>query len=535
MKRLFSRVSGFGLFPALVLAATGALLLSACKDDLPSGLTQEEVGTGVRLVNFDATGKPLVRFDVDGNQVDSHGGEIEKFGDTYYWYGETYGCGFEWLKQAESPFCGFRVYTSQNLTDWTDRGLLFDVSGWEPWQARCHWFSNGCFRPHVAYNSATNRYVLWINVYDKPVGYYVLEATSPLGPFVERGTPRLALNMDAQEKRINNGDHNLFVDDDGTGYLIYTDWVKGGDVVIERLTPDFLNGTGEYVRLKSVHSEAPTLFKRNGRYYAMISSPPNDAYAVASTTYYSAPSALGPWSRPRKISPKSCGGQPFHVSQLPTASGNGYWYLYLSDLWINSDGKSMGDANQAPAAMFWAPLSFTESGEIEPIECRSSFYVDAWTAVPPNPDPPASRLQCDINARQSREFRVTAGEAGQLRSVSVPVYQRGEPDAPLRIEVRTRDGRVLRSTQIERNAEHWQIPPNIAWAARKLHVPVDEAIGAGETVSVRLSSDAGRGCYGFAFQDRVAAPKVESWVRHTRLDTWLIETRREPRVELDLR
>jgi hypothetical protein len=506
-------------------------------EDAPQGPEGPE--GPVVLVNADAGGNALVRFDVEGNQVDAHGGEIRRFGELYYLYGETYGCGFEWQKLSPTPFCGYRVYTSPNLTDWTDRGLLFDVSGWEPWQKRCYWFSNGCFRPHVVYNRGTGKYVLWVNVYDRPVSYYVLESATPTGPFVERGVPRLAFNEEAAPGKVNNGDHNLFVDEDGTGYIIYTEWAQGqGDMVIEQLTPDYLNGTGKYVRLGVRATEAPSMFKREGRYYVTLGDP-NCAYCATGTYYFTASSPLGPWSRGKRISANSCGGQPGHVSELPTAEG-GKWYLYQSDLWLNSDGVGGGDKNQAPAPQFWAPLEFDARGEIRPITCRSSYRVNAWTASPPNPEPPASRLRCDIGTspegRVARELTVEVAKEGRLRSVSVPVYQRGEPDIPLIVELRGGDGSVLDRVQVAPNGPGWDVPVNISWAARRLRVAAhDTPVRAGESVSVRLSTESSRGCYGFAFRDGVEKPAVSSRVSTDGGKTWRAEAGREPRLEVEIR
>ncbi len=472
----------------------------------------------VSVVNFDAAGKPVVRFDTRGNQVDAHGGEIRWFEGRYYLYGETYGCGFEWHKLAPSPFCGFRVYSSPNLVEWTDEGLLFDVSEWEPWQARCHGWSNGCFRPHVVYNRSTRKYVLWVNIYDKPVSYYVLESDSPTGPFVERGAPQLAFNVNAAEKIINNGDENLFVDDDGTGYIIYTEWAKGGgNMIIEALTPDYLNGTGRYVSLGLTRTESPTMFKRNGRYYVMLGDP-NCAYCETGTAYFTAASPLGPWSKSRRIAAKSCGGQPGHVSQLPTPDG-GSWYLYQSDLWLNSDGKDGGDLNQAPASQFWAPLSFTAKGEIAPITCERSYTVPALVVTPPTREPDARRLRCDVGAPGGgaglmREFRFTADRTGLLRSLAVPAYQRGEPTEPLTLELRTagaETGTVLSRSTWVLNPGVWNAPVNIAWAARNLELLLGVGVEAGKEYAVRVQSSTPRGCYGFAYKDGAPAGAASSW------------------------
>jgi hypothetical protein len=423
------------------------------------------------------------------------------------------------------------------MTDWTDRGLLFDVSQWQPWQERCNWWTMGCFRPHVIYNEKTRKYVLWVNMYDVPVGYHVLVSDRPEGPFVEQPLPRLAFN-DGPPGAVNNGDQNLFVDDDGTAYIVYAEWrVNGGDVVLERLTPDYLSGTGEFVRMGSHHSEAPSLFKRDDRYYVLMSSPPNWAYGKSATTYYTSSSPLGKWSGPRQISAESCTGQAAHVAKLPTSSG-GSWYLFQIDLWLDSDGKDAGDGNQAPAPQFWAPLEFDDSGEILPITCRQSFEVDTWTAAPPNPNPPVARIMCDIGAANGgetvREYRLTATATGTIASVDVPVYQRGDPDAPLVFELRSPTGELLKREAVERYNGHWDVPPTISWAARKLRVPLGVSATAGQRVDLRLRSATKQGCYGFAFRDGVEAPETGSAVSTDGGLTWTSEAGREPLVTINM-
>ncbi|HEX2188093.1 MAG TPA: family 43 glycosylhydrolase [Longimicrobiaceae bacterium] len=525
---------GAAHLPALCLA----LLASACDSPTEGGRNPTATGS-VPLVNFDAAGRPLVRFDVAGDQVDAHGGEIRWFEDRYYMYAETYGCGFEWHKLAPAPFCGFRVYSSPNLVEWTDHGLLFDVSQWEPWQRRCNWWSNGCFRPHVAYNPATRKYVLWVNVYDAPVGYYVLESDTPTGPFVERGVPRLAFNNEGLQGRINNGDHNLFVDDDGTGYIVYTEWAQGnGDVVVERLTPDFLSGTGTHVRLGVSRTEAPSLFKRAGRYYITIGDP-NCAYCETNTVYLTAPSPLGPWSERKRISSTSCGGQPGHVSRLPTPDG-GSWYLYQSDLWLNSDGRDGGDLNQAPASQFWAPLEFDASGGIQPITCEREYRVDAVVKAPPQGPPDVRRLQCDVGPGPggralAREFRFTAAGTGRLRSLSLPTYQRGEPDAPLVFELRAAGGAagpVLGRASIDADAGGWDVPVNISWAGRRLEVPLDVTVQAGAEYALSARSATTQGCYGFAYGPEGAAGLATAWSSPDGSAAWAAES--GPGVRVDL-
>jgi hypothetical protein len=244
----------------------------------------------VTIVNGDAAGA-TVRFVPGGDAVDAHDGEIQKFGARYYLYGTSYGCGFEWQTPG-SPFCGFRSYSSTDLVNWRDEGFLFDAKT-TAWQQRCNGATYGCYRPHVLYNSSTGKYVLWINSYDVGVGYHVFTANSPTGPFVEQAIPKLAVNNDIPPG-VNNGDHDVFRDDDGTAYLAYTDWRAGGDIVVEKLDPSYRTGTGRHVRLGVRSTEAPSMFKRNGEYYLTLSDP-NCGYCTTGTSYFRAASPLGPW------------------------------------------------------------------------------------------------------------------------------------------------------------------------------------------------------------------------------------------------
>src|ERR1051325_1966906 len=87
----------------------------------------------VTIRNFDGSGtstaNQITRFDVKGNAIDAHDGGIYQFGNRFYLYGTSYGCGFRWL--TAGPFCGFRVYSSPDLVNWYDEGLLFDSTAWQ--------------------------------------------------------------------------------------------------------------------------------------------------------------------------------------------------------------------------------------------------------------------------------------------------------------------------------------------------------------------------------------------------------------------
>jgi hypothetical protein len=61
--------------------------------------------------------RQTIKFTKLGDAIDAHDGEITYFNGTYYLYGTSYGCGFEW-GHKDAPFCGFKVYTSKDLENW---------------------------------------------------------------------------------------------------------------------------------------------------------------------------------------------------------------------------------------------------------------------------------------------------------------------------------------------------------------------------------------------------------------------------------
>lgn len=503
------------------MPAEGALDFTGFRAPAPPSPPGVAPAGQLSLINFDQAGGRLVRLDTQGNSIDAHDGEIERFGDLYYLYGAAYGCGFHW-RVAGTPFCGIKVYSSPDLVEWTYRGLLFDPFTVE-WQLRCDGSTHGCFRPHIAYNARTNRYVLWLNTYDLAVGYRVFEAVSPTGPFVEREPPRLAVSgpLDPYNNQFS-GDHNLFVDDNGAGYLIYTDWRRGGDIVVEALTRDYLSGTGRHVRLGLRYSEAPSMFRRGDRYYITFSDPACP-YCRTGTSYMTATHPLGSWHGRKLLNATSCGGQPSHVSPLPGSDGTQV-YLYQSDLWNNHE------RNQAPAGQFWAPLRFSPGGEIEPFDCDPLVPVPIAAARPAD-DPlmigSRLNLQCDIGAHGGhirREVRMVAERTGRLTGLALPVYKQGRPDSPLHVEVHSDGGAVLQRLSIPAKS--------ISWHARRQVLEANVPLTAGQPYAVRIHASLSNGCYGFGYYHDAQPRRDPQLFVSTYMGPWQRESERTLRLDV---
>jgi hypothetical protein len=441
--------------------------------------------------NNPETGAPTqtMHFSTAGDAIDAHDGEIAYFNGVYYLYGTSYDCGFEWGNK-QAPFCGFKSYSSTDLVNWTDRGPLFDAKS-DVWQMRCNGSTYGCFRPHVIYNRKTKRYVLWINVYDNVSGYRVFTSANPTGPFAEQAQPKLGVNNDAPSAGLNNGDHDTFVDDDGTAYLAYTDWRSKGAIVIEQLSKDYLTGTGKLVKnITSGQTEAPALFKRNGTYYLLYSDPNCGYCSGTGTSYKTAPSPLGPWSEGKKISDNSCGGQPSFVSTFALATGN--VYLYGSDLWNN------GAKNEALANYFWAPLSFNADGSIKPIDCSNQLPVASGTSGDhAETNGETYFRQCDIRSGTAHAQAFQANRGGRLDTLRFNAFTTTHQDTGLQISIYEAgadagpQGQPLFTTLIPSG--------QIGWSPRQISIAPNIVLRKNSVYCFVLSSEVNNGCYGILY------------------------------------
>ena len=67
------------------------------------------------IVNGDERGA-TIRFDTDGNAIDAHDGEIRRYDGRYWLYGTSYGCGYVRFERPITPWCGYKAYSSTDLT-----------------------------------------------------------------------------------------------------------------------------------------------------------------------------------------------------------------------------------------------------------------------------------------------------------------------------------------------------------------------------------------------------------------------------------
>lgn len=214
-------------------------------------------------------GEPPVPALIQGYYADPH---LAVFDGRFYIYPTTDGSD-GW--QATS----FRAFSSPDLVEWTDHGVVFSLpedTGW----AREH-----AWAPAIARRDG--QYYLYYTAEKENIGVAV--APAPTGPFTDLGSPLIA-EGDYPGRAI---DPNVFVDDDGVAYLY---WGNGVAHVV-RLHDDMVSFDASAVVswIPTAYCEAANVHRRGDVYYLSWSE--NDTrdenYRVR---YATATSPFGPWT-----------------------------------------------------------------------------------------------------------------------------------------------------------------------------------------------------------------------------------------------
>ncbi len=189
------------------------------------------------------------RVDSDGDIVDVHDGRVIKFGDTFYWYGTSYG-----NTNGFTTANTYHVYSSPDMVTWKKENQLL------PNQPEGVYY-----RPHVIYNEKNDNYVLWYNWYPQlwDGQFGVAVADNPAGPF-----EIINDNVAMYRSDAGLGDFGLFVDDDQTAYISYNT-INNHQVSIEKLDADYTGSTLENGGIIDQHMEAGSQFKRGDYYYLL--------------------------------------------------------------------------------------------------------------------------------------------------------------------------------------------------------------------------------------------------------------------------
>src|SRR5690554_782196 len=325
--------------------------------------------------------------DNDSVHINAHGGGILYHEGAYYWFGEHKIAG----RGGNSAQVGVQVYSSDDLYNWTNRGVALAVV-----ETEGHDIERGSVieRPKVVYNAQTGKFVMWFHLELKGRGYEaarsgVAVADAVAGPytFVESLRPNAGMwpeNLDTAfrytnvdvtdyelwtprwEKAIIEGllvrrdfeggqmarDMTVFVDDDGKAYHVYAS-EENLTLHIAELSDDYLSHSGRYIRIfPGGHNEAPALFKHEGRYYLIASGctgwDPNAARSAVVTSIW------GPWEmlgNPAQGEGADLTFESQSTYVLPVAGKEGA-FIFMGDRWR--------PRNPIDGRYVWLPIVFEE-------------------------------------------------------------------------------------------------------------------------------------------------------------------------------
>ena len=356
--------------------------------------TEKEVQTYESITG--TAGAPM--YDTNGNQIQAHGGQIQKLTvdgvEKYYWIGED-------KTNDYRPVGGVHVYSSTDLYNWDDEGIVLrtmenpdqfendeyfkalygDLSEEEKEKIFVDLDKNNTVmeRPKMLYNDKTGKYVIWFHADGRYPGSDadygkakagVAISDSPTGPFKLLGSYKLHhagdnYGFDGESGIGSVRDMNLFKDDDGQAYVIYSS--EGNETTyISKLNEDYTNlakPQGEAVEgvdftrnFPKCSREAPAMFKYKDKYYMVNSGctgwSPNPAqYAVADNP-------MGPWTGMGDPctdwgSNTTYDTQSTCVFPVDAEAGK---YIYMGDRW------NAGDLSES--RYVWLPVEFQEGNKI---------------------------------------------------------------------------------------------------------------------------------------------------------------------------
>ena len=302
-----------------------------------------------------------VWLDTSNNPIQAHGGGILHTGKTYYWYGEDRTPGGSGVVAC---------YSSTNLFDWQREGVAlsrFDLPR-----------INGerCFveRPKVIFNPRTGKYVMWMHLEQNGYRYSragIAVSDTPAGRFKFLQAIRPVANTNAfptddnAEQNLYGGtfrDMNLFVDDDGQAYVLYSsegNWT----LYIVRLNDDFTGPATPLVEgqtwarvLARKMREGAAPFTYLHRYYLITSActgwAPNAADCAVATNI------LGPYAMQGNPCVGTNASRTFEAQStfvLPAPDRPGQ-FIFMADEWRPQ--------NLPDSRYVWLPFTVATNGTI---------------------------------------------------------------------------------------------------------------------------------------------------------------------------
>ena len=244
-------------------------------------------------------------------------------------------------------FCmeDYHVFSSDNLTDWTDHGVIFsqDNVPWVNSKAYAFW------APDCIYNNSKYYFYFPAPVKDTTLrrGFSIGVAVSdnPYGPFIPQLEPI---------KGVRGIDPNPFIDKDGQAYLYWS----AGNIFVAKLEDNMLELDSEPFVIPNLPEtglkEGPYMFERNGIYYLTY---PHVEDSTERLEYAIGDNPMGPFSFVGVIMDEKTGCWTNHQSIIEFKN---QWYLFYH----HNDLSPHFDKNRSARI---DSLFFNEDGTIQKV------------------------------------------------------------------------------------------------------------------------------------------------------------------------
>lgn len=256
----------------------------------------------------------------------------------------------------------FKTFSSDNLIDWKDEGIILDLQKDAPWADRRAWAP--CIIEKKGKKKGEYNYYFYYTG-DGKIG--VATAKDPTGPFTDSGKALI----DWKPEGINRGaeiDPDVFHDPVSEKDYLY--WGNGYVAVVE-LNKDMVSIKKETLKTFSLpyFREALEVFYRNGTYYFLYSENDtrNENYRVR---YGMSKSPTGPVEVPKnnliltKLPEKGIYGTGHNsILQIP---GKDEWYI-IYHRFSRPNGIKMGRAAGYHREVCLDKLEFNEDGTIKEV------------------------------------------------------------------------------------------------------------------------------------------------------------------------
>lgn len=252
-------------------------------------------------------------------------------------------------KGRKDWFCmeDYHVFSSANLTDWTDHGVIVQQNkvewvkpdSYSMWAPDCI-ERNGKYYfyfPSIPKDTVTYKkgFTVGVAIADKPEGPYKTEP-NPI-------------------KGVSGIDPNVFIDKDGQAYLYWS----GGNIFVAKLKPNMTELDSEVKIIENLPAkglkEGPYMFERNGIYYLTY---PHVDKKIERLEYAIADNPMGPFKVTGVImdeSPTGCWTNHHSVLEFKKQ-----WYLFYH----HNDYSPQFDKARSIRADF---LSFNADGTIQKV------------------------------------------------------------------------------------------------------------------------------------------------------------------------